>query len=252
MRPRTTIIGIAGASGSGKTTASKILLDHYGEQHCTIISADNYYKDLSHLSLEQRAETNFDHPDSIDFTLLAEQLGMLKRGLPVSIPTYDFSIHSRKHHETIHITPKKMIIIEGILVLHPEEVLNQIDMKIFVKANLELCKERRIKRDIMERGRTREQVLTQMEKTVMPMYQEYVAPTESLADFIFGNDSTDFTIDKANLIERVEALIESPSQSGTSIFAGNITMYPAQRLVPVPEIVISPGALPQITPLKNS
>src|SRR3990167_554301 len=129
---KTRLIGVGGGSGSGKTTVAVKIHEHY-KNDSVIISCDNYYKDLSHLSVEERAKVNFDHPDSIDFELFAEQLKKLKNGESVDIPTYDFNTHS-KASKTIHIDPKPMIIVEGILVLHSNELAPILDIKIYVKA----------------------------------------------------------------------------------------------------------------------
>lgn len=227
-RITTTIIGIAGASGSGKTTTAQQLLNHYGEADCTIISADNYYKDLSHLTLEERGKINFDHPDSIDFELLAKQLRALKWGASIEIPTYNFATHSREKNKTIKVDPKKIIIIEGILIFHPEEVLEKLDVTIFVETKLETCNSRRIERDIKERGRTREQVLAQLEETVIPMYHKFVAPTQDSANFTFSNNSVDFSMKIDLLIEHVNARIENLAFSRTNFpFHASPTQIPS-------------------------
>ena len=211
---KNTVIGIAGASGSGKTTVAKKLLAYYGEENCVVISSDNYYKSQSHLSLEERGKLNCDHPETIDFALLAEQLNELKNGKSISIPVNDFVNHTRKD-ETILVHAKKIIIVEGILVLHPQEVIDLIDVKIFVKTDLEICKNRRISRDIIERGRTLGQVLEQYEATVLPMYFEFVAKTENLANFVVENNSSNFEIDTYSLVTCVDQMVNSKkSHSG--------------------------------------
>src|SRR3990167_10444490 len=182
---KTRLIGVGGGSGSGKTTVAVKIHEHY-KNDSVIISCDNYYKDLSHLSVEERAKVNFDHPDSIDFELFAEQLKKLKNGESVDIPTYDFNTHS-KASKTIHIDPKPMIIVEGILVLHSNELAPILDIKIYVKAPITKCLSRRILRDVNERGRTENSVLQQYEATVKPMFDLFVKPTSKNAHLVIDN-----------------------------------------------------------------
>lgn len=184
-----TIIAVAGASGSGKTTIAKQLQEYYGSETCTIISSDNYYKDLSHLTAEERAEVNFDHPDSIDFERLARDLTLLKQGQTVEIPTYDFTTHSRTA-QTHKISPKPVIILEGILILHPECLTLLYDTKIFVNTDLDICLMRPIERDGRERDRTPQQVLEQYKRDVRPMFKEYVEPCKKRADILVKNSET--------------------------------------------------------------
>lgn len=184
-------IGVGGPSGAGKTTVAKEIHKHHNDS--IMISSDNYYKDISHLTLEERAETNFDHPDSIDFDLLATHLEKLKNGEAVDIPTYDFKTHSRTK-ETIHIEPKPIIIVEGILVLHPEKLASLLDFKIYVNADSATCLLRRIDRDVKERGRTHEGVIEQYKKTVGPMFITFVKPTSEKANLVIEN-----TLESANL-----------------------------------------------------
>ncbi len=188
------IIAIAGASGSGKTIVAHELSKFYGEEQCTVISADNYYNELTHLTPKEKDDINFDHPSAIDFLLFSEHLAALKKGDSVSIPIYDFKTHSRKN-KTIEVHPKKIIIIEGILALHSEALAPYLDIKIFVKADLDLCLMRRMNRDVHERGRTMANVLAQYAATVRPMYVEFVAPSQKSANLIVKNNSSDYGID---------------------------------------------------------
>lgn len=181
-----TVIGVAGPSGSGKTTIAQEIHEHYGSENCVTISSDNYYNDLRHLSLEDREKINFDHPDSIDFHLLASHLDLLKKQTTVSIPTYDFSTHSRTER-TITISPKPIIIVEGILAQHPDFLARLYDIKIFVDTHSDICFIRRLERDVRERGRTMEQVISQYKRDVKPMYEQFVKPCKSRADIIIEN-----------------------------------------------------------------
>ena len=179
------IIGIGGGSGAGKTTLALRLKDYFKE-NVTLIQYDNYCKDQSHLSLEDRAKVNYDMPDSYDGELLAEHLKLLKQGKSIQRPTYDFSTHSRSDkYETIN--DNKIIILDGIMIYQVKEAIDNMDLKIFVDAPEELRLERRIKRDIVERGRTRESVIKQFTETVGPMHEIWVEPNKELCDIIFDN-----------------------------------------------------------------
>ena len=182
------IIGVGGASGSGKTSVAVQLFNYYGPDKCTIISSDNYYKGKGSSPLEKRHEINFDHPDSIDFELLASHLRLLKLNHAVRIPTYDFSTSSRKE-ETLLITPKQIIIVEGILVLHPKEITDLLDTKIFVNAEPDICFIRRLERDMKDRGRTPTDVILQYKKTVKPMFEQFVGPCMDDADLVLENST---------------------------------------------------------------
>ncbi|MCP5506354.1 MAG: uridine kinase [Chlamydiales bacterium] len=179
------VIGIAGASGAGKTTLAKKLKESLGD-HVSIICQDNYYKDLSHLSIRERAATNFDDPDSIDFNLLQRHLLELKQGKAIDLPTYDFVTHSRTK-STVKIQPKKITIIEGCLVFAVPEIREVCDMKLFVEADMDICLCRRIERDQKERGRTFPDIRDQYLKTVRPMFLKHIAPSKSFADLIIPN-----------------------------------------------------------------
>ncbi len=181
------LVGIAGGTGAGKTTIANKIYQEF-KNDAQIISQDNYYKDLSHLSFEKRGDTNFDHPDSIDFQKLTKDLIDLKNNNDVQIPLYDFSTHSRDS-QTKHLTPKKIIILEGILVFSIPELRDILDVKIFVDTDDDLRLLRRIIRDINERGRDIESVHNQYLSTVYPMYWEFVYPSKRYADFIIPGSS---------------------------------------------------------------
>lgn len=177
------IIGIAGGSGSGKTTVVKALTEQLKEQ-VVVIPQDSYYKDSSHLPLEERQKVNFDHPDSIDFKLLTEHLKMLKEGKSIEQPVYSYITCSRSKTETITVNPAEVIILEGILIFNCLELRNQMDIKIFVDADDDDRLMRVMARDIIERGKTVETVIERYKKTVKPMYLQFIEPSKRYADII--------------------------------------------------------------------
>jgi uridine kinase len=179
------IIGIAGPSGSGKSTIAHKVADAIGAQ---IFSLDSYYFDLAHLSWEERAKSNFDHPDSLDSRLLSEHLHALARGEAIVRPVYDFSQHTRAK-ETERVVPGEYLIVEGIFALVWDRIRELYGTKVFVEAGHRLCLGRRIKRDIEERGRTEESVLAQYEATVRGMMDLYINPTKQYADMVLSGDS---------------------------------------------------------------
>lgn len=194
-----TVIGIGGASGSGKTTVAEELAAYYGPENCNLISIDRYYKNSSHIPLEER---NYDHPDSLDLELLARHLAFLKNEnedenaeKTVSIPTYDFNTHSRTE-EVKKVSRKPIIIIEGILALHPKFLTDLYDTKIFVSTDLDICLARRIERDMKTRGRDPLDIIEQYKRDVRPMYKQYVAPCEDIADIIIENSDDNFKTPK--------------------------------------------------------
>ncbi len=177
------IIGIAGGTGSGKTTVVQQIISQLPKDEVCVISQDSYYKDTSHLTYEQRAAINFDHPNSIDFALLAEHLALLRDNKPVEQPVYSFVDHNRTK-ETVTTYPKKVIIVEGILILTHPEIREHFDIKIYVHADSDERLIRRLKRDIAERGRDLEEVLTRYQTTLKPMHQQFIEPTKEFADVI--------------------------------------------------------------------
>lgn len=180
------MIGIAGASGAGRTTLATKMKKALGKE-VAIICQDSYYKDLYHLSIKERSETNFDAPASIDFDLLTTHLKMLKDGRSIECPVYDFATHSRTK-ETVKIEPKDITILEGCLVLAVPEVRNLFDMKIFVDAYMDICLCRRIERDQNERGRKFPDIQRQYLLTVRPMFLKHIAPSKAYADLIIPNE----------------------------------------------------------------
>lgn len=177
------VIGIAGGSGSGKTTLSEAIYEEIGKENICYISHDSYYKDLSHLTMQEREKWNFDHPDALDTDLLIQHVKALKLKKSVNIPMYDFTIHSRKQ-ETQLLHPKPVILIEGILIFSDKRLYDEIDVKIFVDTEDDIRLVRRIRRDTVERGRTIDSVLHQYITTVRPMHMQFVEPSKRNADII--------------------------------------------------------------------
>ena len=176
------VIGIAGGTGSGKTTLMKNIISRFGEV-VTVLSHDNYYKRRDELTYEERCKINYDEPGAFDTSLMVYHLDQLRHGFAVECPVYDFTQHNRSD-ETIRIVPKKVIIVEGILIFENQELRDLMDIKIFVDtdADIRLC--RRIKRDVNKRGRTLESVLTQYQETVKPMHEKYVEPSKKYANLV--------------------------------------------------------------------
>lgn len=182
MEDNILVIGIAGGTGSGKTTLMKNLIKHF-EDVVTVISHDNYYKRHDDIPYEERCKLNYDEPSAFDTSLMVYHLDQLRHGYAIECPVYDFTVHNRSA-ETIHIVPKKVIIVEGILIFENKELRDLMDIRIFVDtdADIRLC--RRIKRDVNKRGRTLESVLEQYQKTVKPMHEQYVEPSKKFAHIV--------------------------------------------------------------------
>ena len=176
------VIGIAGGTGSGKTTLMKNIMNRFGDV-VTVLSHDNYYRRHDDLTYEERCLINYDEPAALETDLMAHHLDLLRQGQAIDCPVYDFSAHNRSN-DTIRIVPKNVIIVEGILIFENEPLRNLMDIKIFVDtdADVRLC--RRIKRDVNKRGRTLESVLMQYQQTVKPMHEKYVEPSEKYADLV--------------------------------------------------------------------
>lgn len=177
------VIGIAGGTGSGKTTVVKKIVDLMSEKEVVVIPQDSYYKDSGHLPLEERLELNFDHPESIDVDLLVKDIKTLKKGIPIEQPIYSYLTCTRAK-ETVHIEPKPIVILEGILIFCYPELRKQMDIKVFVDAEADDRLSRVICRDIVERGRSVEKVLERYDKTVKPMHLQFIEPTKRYADII--------------------------------------------------------------------
>jgi len=177
------IIGVAGGSGSGKTTVVRHIINNIGEENILLIQHDSYYRDLKHLPFEKRTEQNFDHPSALETELMIRHLKALNEGYQVEVPIYDFTKHIRKE-ETRLADPKKIILIDGILIFTEKELRKLMDIKLYVDTDDDIRLLRRIQRDIVERDRKLENVLTQYEKFVRPMHLEFVEPTKRYADII--------------------------------------------------------------------
>jgi uridine kinase len=177
------IVGIAGGTGSGKTTLAKKIAETLGNDTVTLIDADSYYRDLSHLSLHQRHQINFDHPDALDTPLLVDHIKTLKKGSPIKKHIYDFTIHTRTE-ETVTVAPKPVILVEGILIFALEDLCRLFDLKVFVDEDDDIRLLRRIQRDINERGRSIEMVAEQYLKNVRPMHERFVEPSKKAADIV--------------------------------------------------------------------
>lgn len=181
------IIGIAGGTGSGKTTVVHQIMNELPSTEVGIISQDSYYKETSNLSYEERTKINFDHPRAIDFELLVSHLKDLKEGKTIEQPVYSFVTHNRTG-DVIITHPRKVMIVEGILILANAELRDMFDVKIFVHADSDERLIRRLKRDISERGRDMEEVLNRYQTTLKPMHEQFIEPTKSFADIIIPND----------------------------------------------------------------
>ena len=183
MKKNIILIGIAGASASGKSLLANTIVKELGSSKVAVISEDCYYKDLSHLTPEGRAKVNFDHPDSLDHALLIKHLEQLQRGETVEIPQYDFNLHTRTAQTRV-IGGYTIIVLEGILLFADPELREKFDIRIFMDTPMDICLLRRIQRDILERGRDIKSVIEQYKETVRPMYLQFIEPSKRYADII--------------------------------------------------------------------
>ncbi len=177
------IIGICGGTGSGKTTVANRILDSVSGAEVIFLQQDSYYRNLDEMPLDYRDQINFDHPDAIDNDLLVKHLRALKAGEAVELPLYDFKTHSRRA-ETLHMEPRPIIIIEGILIFAEQRLLDEMDIKVYVDTPDDIRFIRRLRRDVAERGRTAESVIEQYLATVRPMHMQFVEPSKRYADVI--------------------------------------------------------------------
>lgn len=176
------VIGIAGGSGSGKTTLMKNIVARFGDD-ITVLSHDNYYRRHDNLTYEERCQLNYDEPASLETDLMARQLDQLRQGIAIDCPVYDFTVHNRSS-ETIHIEPRKVIIVEGILIFENKALRDLMDIRVFVDADADIRLCRRVKRDVNKRGRSLESVLEQYQQTVKPMHDKYVEPSKRYAHIL--------------------------------------------------------------------
>ncbi|VFP79880.1 uridine kinase [Candidatus Erwinia haradaeae] len=181
------IVGISGASASGKSLIARTLYhevrDRFGDENIGVIPEDAYYRDQGHLTMAERVQTNYDHPNAMDHGLLLQHLQMLKAGLAINLPIYSYTEHTRTI-KTLHFKPKKVIILEGILLLTNAKLRQEMNFSIFVDTSLDICLIRRMKRDVNERGRSMDSVMAQYQKTVRPMFLQFIEPCKQYADII--------------------------------------------------------------------
>ncbi|MEN1969314.1 uridine kinase [Lentibacillus sp. N15] len=183
MQERPVVIGVAGGSGSGKTTVTRSITQRFSDKTILVVEQDYYYKDQSHLPFEERLKTNYDHPLAFDNDLLIEHIHDLMNHKPIEKPVYDYKVHNRSN-EVIPVEPKEVIILEGILILEDPRLVDLMDIKVFVDTDADLRMVRRLMRDIKERGRTLDSVIDQYINNVRPMHLQFVEPTKRYADII--------------------------------------------------------------------
>jgi uridine kinase len=202
-----TVIGVAGGTGSGKSTLVKKLLEAFEGQHVAMLAHDSYYKAHSELTLEERATLNYDHPSSFDTGMMVEHLKDLKRGVPIQQPVYSFVEHNRMA-ETVLVKPSRVIIVDGNLIFENPELRDQMDIKVYVDTDADVRLARRVMRDVRERGRTMESVINQYLGTVKPMHEEFVEPSKRYADVIIPEGGFN-SVAVAMLIENIKSLIRT-------------------------------------------
>ena len=200
------IIGIYGGTGSGKTTIVNQIASNFDTSEIEIISQDSYYNDNSNISYDERCKLNFDHPDSIDSKLLHKHLSELKNGNVIKQPIYDFKTHNRTK-KTLIINPKKILILEGILLMFYPNIRSICDLKIYINADSKIRMNRRISRDILERGRTHNEVLSRYTKTIKPMHEKFIEPTKIYADYVIENQDNN-KINISELLKKIKSLIK--------------------------------------------
>ena len=196
------IIGIAGGSGAGKTTVARTIAERLGKENVAYLSQDWYYNDRSNMTLKEREKENLDHPKAFDTKLLVSHLNLLRQGMPIEVPVYDYSIHTRTSN-TVHMTSKSVAILEGILVLAIEELRSILDFKVFVDADPDIRLIRRLERDIKERGSTYDSTINRYLSTVKPMYDAFIEPSKRYADIIVprGGQNENATNLLADMVE---------------------------------------------------
>lgn len=203
------VVGISGGTGSGKTTLSELILEKIGREKIAYLPHDAYYRDQKHLPLEERAKVNYDHPDSLETELLIEHIEQLKEGHEIEMPQYDFTVHSRKQ-KTLPIKPKRVVLVEGILIFVEKALRNLFDMKIYVDTDADIRFIRRLTRDVTERGRTVQSVINQYLDTVRPMHLEFVENSKRYADIIVPEGGMN-TVALDMVIARLQSLLTGES-----------------------------------------
>jgi uridine kinase len=201
------VIGIAGGTGSGKSTVAKVIIDRVGANHIALVPHDAYYKDLAQLDPVHWAANNFDHPDSLETNLMIEHIKQLKNYQSVELPIYDFKTHTRTS-QTLHLDPQPVILVEGILILAEKGLRELFDVKIYVDTDPDIRFIRRLERDIAERGRTSTSVINQYMSTVRPMHLEFVEPSKRYADVIIPEGGLN-TVAMDMVVARIESLLRS-------------------------------------------
>jgi len=199
------VIGIAGGSGSGKTSIASAVVERVGPENVSEIAHDSYYRDLSELSFEDRKKFNFDHPDSLETELLIEHLRRLKNGESIGVPVYDFKTHSRWVNQSKIVHPRAVLIVDGILLFSDAGLRDLIDIKIFIDTDADIRFIRRLRRDTKERGRTSEEVAEQYLATVRPMHIQFVEPTKRFADIVIPEGGYEATIAMDMLISYMKS-----------------------------------------------
>lgn len=206
----TIIIGISGASASGKSLLANTIVNELGSNQVVVISEDSYYKDHSNIPFEERAQANYDHPDALDHELLYQQLKQLQEGKSIEVPIYNHSLHTREKH-TRCIGQHAIVVLEGILLFVEQKLRELMDIRIYMETALDICLIRRLKRDIKERGRTLDSVIKQYEDTVRPMYLQFVDPSKRHADIIIprgGGNRIAIDMIKAKMRELLENSVQ--------------------------------------------
>lgn len=209
------IIGISGGTGSGKTTVAQKIINSVGAENVVFLQQDSYYRNLGDMPLELRHKVNYDHPDAFDTELMTNHLAALRAGLHIEQPIYDYATHSRKP-ETIHVEPREVIIVEGILVFNNPDLRNLMDMKIFVDTDADIRFIRRLHRDLNERGRSAESIIEQYINTVRPMHMQFVEPSKRYADVIIpegGNNQVGIDLVTGKIRSILARSIEEKDES---------------------------------------
>ncbi|MFA1612000.1 uridine kinase [Halobellus rubicundus] len=202
------VIGIAGGTGAGKTTVARLIAEGVGDS-VTRIPLDNYYEDLSHLEFEEREQVNYDHPSAFEWELLREQVSTLLEGQPIEMPVYDFERHNRTD-EPERVEPTDVIVLEGIFALYDEDLNDMLDLRLYVDTDADVRILRRIKRDVIERGRDLEGVIEQYLATVKPMHEQFVEPTKKHADLIIPEGANSVAV--SLLEEKIRAEIDGDAR----------------------------------------